>query len=199
MSSQFRTDTFLLVKHYIPQQTANGDTGDVADDHYHHVEKDVALLKRMGVKAYRFSLAWPRIIPGGIGEVNEKGLAFYDRLIDLLLTNEIEPFVTLFHWDLPAAFQESHGGFLTRDFIEAYEVYAKVCFDRFGDRVKHWITFNEPWCSAVLGHGVPKSFTGDVHAPGRQDAVGTEPYLVGHHILLAHARAVKAYRAGVRL
>ncbi|MGF1451907.1 MAG: GH1 family beta-glucosidase [Opitutales bacterium] len=172
----------------ISGKVRNGDTGSVACDHYHRFEEDVQLMADLGIDAYRFSLAWSRIIPDGKGEPNAKGIAFYNRLIDALLAKGITPFVTLYHWDLPLALQLEHDGWLGQRTVEAFVHYAQTCFDAYGDRVRHWVTFNENWCTAVLGHG-----TG-VFAPGRMDA--DEPYQVAHYLLLAHGRAVDAFRQG---
>lgn len=169
-----------------PGKISNGDSGDVACDHYHRVEEDVKLMKDIGLAAYRFSIAWPRIQPNGTGEPNPEGIAFYNRLIDCLLEHGIEPWVTLYHWDLPQALQEEFGGWLSRKIIPLFGNCARICFEQFGDRVKNWITLNEPWCSSVLGYGI------GVHAPGRVD--NDEPYLAAHHFILAHAEAVQIYR-----
>jgi beta-glucosidase len=171
---------------HTPGKTNLGQTADVACDHYHRVEEDVALMKAMGLKAYRFSIAWGRLLPQGRGEVNEAGVAFYNRLIDCLLANQITPWVTLLHWDLPLALQMELDGLLNPGIADHFARYAELCFERFGDRVKHWITFNEPWCSAVLGHGI------GYFAPGRTSK--TEPYVVAHNLLRAHGRAVEVYR-----
>lgn len=172
----------------IPGKTYNGHTGDVACDHYHRFPEDVLLLKSMGVQCYRFSISWSRILPQGRVEqcINEKGIAFYNQLIDLLLENNIEPWITLFHWDLPLALQMEMDGLLNPDIAVCFANYARVCFERFGDRVKRWITLNEPWCSAVLGHG------NGYFAPGRVS--NTEPYIVAHNLLRAHAYMVDIYR-----
>ena len=128
----------------------NGDTGDVADDHYHRVPEDVALMTRLGLGAYRFSIAWPRILPEGRGSVNTKGLDFYDRLVDTLLAQNIKPFATLYHWDLPQVLQDE-GGWLKRQTAYAFADYAEIVAQRLGDRVVGWITHYEPWCAAFLG------------------------------------------------
>uniref|UniRef100_A0A7S1XB24 Beta-glucosidase n=1 Tax=Compsopogon caeruleus TaxID=31354 RepID=A0A7S1XB24_9RHOD len=142
--------------------------------------------------SYRFSISWPRIIPNGCVEgeepVNEEGVRFYSNLIDELLHHGIEPWVTLYHWDLPAQLENNHGGMRGSRFADAFLFFAKTCFLRFGDRVKHWITLNEPWCVAVLGFA-----TGE-QAPGRTSASTSEPYIVGHNMLLAHAKVVDFYR-----
>ena len=170
----------------IPGKIAEGQHADVGCDHYHRIEEDVALMARMGLKAYRFSIAWSRIYPTGRGEVNPAGIAFYSRLIDELLKHDITPWVTLYHWDLPLALQLELDGWLNPELPEHFAEYARTCFAAFGDRVKHWITLNEPWVVSILGFG------NGMMAPGRisQD----EPYLVGHQLLRAHAKAVAIYR-----
>lgn len=170
----------------IPNRIKNFDNGDVAIDHYHRYKEDVALIKKQGFKAYRFSIAWPRVMPEGKGAINEKGIAFYSNLIDELLANDIEPWITLYHWDLPLALQNEEDGWLNRKMVEYFTEYAELCFSRFGDRVKNWITLNEPWVVSILGYGE------GVFAPGRKSH--SEPYLAAHHLLLAHANAVKLYR-----
>nr|6Z1H_A Chain A, ANCESTRAL RECONSTRUCTED GLYCOSIDASE [synthetic construct]6Z1H_B Chain B, ANCESTRAL RECONSTRUCTED GLYCOSIDASE [synthetic construct]6Z1M_A Chain A, Ancestral reconstructed glycosidase [synthetic construct]6Z1M_B Chain B, Ancestral reconstructed glycosidase [synthetic construct]6Z1M_C Chain C, Ancestral reconstructed glycosidase [synthetic construct] len=174
-------DTFS----HTPGKVHNGDNGDVACDHYHRYKEDVELMKELGLNAYRFSISWPRILPEGEGKVNQKGLDFYNNLIDELLENGIEPFVTLYHWDLPQALQDK-GGWENRETVDAFAEYARVCFERFGDRVKYWITFNEPNVFAVLG------YLSGVHPPGMKDL--KKAFRAAHNLLLAHARAVKAYR-----
>jgi beta-galactosidase len=171
---------------HTPGKTKNGDTGDVSCDQYHRYEEDIALMAELGVSAYRFSLAWPRIVPAGRGKANAAGIAHYNRLIDCLLAHGITPWVTLYHWDLPLALQMEVGGWLDYRCAEAFANYADVCFEAFGDRVTNWITFNENWCTAVLGHA------NGVFAPGRRDP--DEPYVVAHHLTLAHGLAVRAFR-----
>lgn len=168
----------------------NGDNGSVACDHYHRWKEDVALMKRLGLPAYRFSIAWSRLLPDGRrgSKVNPKGLEFYNNLINELIASNITPLVTIYHWDLPECLDIEYGGWLDRKIIDDFVFYAKTCFECFGDRVKHWITFNEPWCTAVLGY-----CNGEM-APGHKDSPGVEPYLASHHIILAHAKAVKLYR-----
>lgn len=169
-----------------PGATHQGATGDQAVDHYHRIEEDVALMTALNLKAYRFSISWSRILPQGTGAVNARGLDFYDRLIDLLLEKQISPVATLYHWDLPLALH-GRGGWKTRETAEAFADYVEIVARRLGDRVPWWITLNEPWCAAYLGYGV------GTHAPGEhslQDAVN-----VGHHLLLAHAKAVARLRA----
>ncbi|KAG1785285.1 glycoside hydrolase family 1 protein [Suillus plorans] len=182
-----------------PKKTLDGRDGDVATDSYRLWKEDVALLAHYGVKSYRFSLSWSRIIPlGGRNDpVNPKGIAFYSNLIDALLEHGIIPFVTLYHWDLPQALHDRYGGWLNKDeIVQDYVHYAKVCFQAFGDRVKHWLTVNEPWCVSILGYGK------GIFAPGRssdrerspEGDSSTEPWIVGHSVILSHAYVVKLYR-----
>ena len=170
----------------IPGKVANGDTGNIACDHYHRMTEDVQLLKQMGLQAYRFSISWPRILPTGKGKVNKAGIEFYNKLIDTLLENDIQPWVTLYHWDLPLALQLEEDGWLGASIADAFAAYAEVCFHHFGDRVKNWITINEAWVVAMLGYGQ------GIFAPGRTS--NAEPYLAGHNLLRAHAKAVHVYR-----
>jgi beta-glucosidase len=160
---------------------------DVACDHYHRWKEDVALMKQIGLPAYRLSLAWPRILPGGTGQVNAKGLAFYDKLIDELLAAGVEPWVTLFHWDMPQILFD-RGGWLNRESADWFAAYAAVVADKLSDRVTHWITLNEPQCYILFG--MRDAF----QAPGLK--LSRSEYLrAGHHTLLAHGQAVKALRA----
>jgi len=171
---------------HVPGKVLEGHNGDTACDHYRLFKQDVALMKAMGVKNYRFSLSWPRLIPQGTGPVNEAGVAFYNRLIDELLANGIRPFVTLFHWDYPQALQQK-GAWENPESPLWFEEYATLCAKRFGDRVKDFITFNEPQCFIGLGYIVGE------HAPGlRMPPVSTIP--MSHHVLKAHGLAVKALR-----
>jgi beta-glucosidase len=169
-----------------PGLTKDGDTGDVACDHYRRMEDDVALMKRLGLTAYRFSIAWGRILPEGRGRVNEAGLGFYERLVDTLLANGIEPMATLFHWDLPAALDD-RGGWLNPDVADWFADYASVVFRRLDDRVKLWATLNEPWVVTDGGylHGAL--------APGHKNRF--EAPIASHHLLRSHGKAVQAYRA----
>lgn len=169
----------------IPGRIADGSNATVACDHYHRWPEDVRLLQWLGVGAYRFSVAWPRVLPAGRGAINAAGLDFYDGLVDALLDAGIQPFVTLYHWDLPQALQES-GGWAARGTAEAFAEYAGVVAHRLGDRVHHWITHNEPWCVSVLGHEAGE------HAPGHRDPA--EALRVAHHVLLSHAWAADAVR-----
>ena len=177
-------DTFCKV----PGKVANFDNGDIACDHYHRFKEDLDLMKWMGVKAYRFSVAWPRVIPDGVGRVNEMGLDFYDRLIDSLLEREIAPWLTMYHWDLPEALQ-LRGGWNNREVVEWFGEYAEVLTSRFGDRVKNWMTLNEPLCSAWLGH-----LYGDM-APGIKDL--QTALNVSHHLLMSHGLACQVIRSNV--
>jgi len=164
----------------------NGDTGDVGCDHYNHLDEDVRLMKQIGLKAYRFSLSWPRILPDGTGSVNEAGLAFYDRLVDKLLEAGIQPFITLFHWDYPYELF-CRGGWLSPESPGWFAEYTRVVVNRLGDRVKHWMTLNEPQVFIGFGH-----VKGE-HAPGLK--LGwTEYCRITHHVLLAHGRAVQEIR-----
>jgi len=172
-----------------PGAIIDGSSGLQACDHYHRYEEDVALMKRLGVNGYRFSLSWPRIQPSGKGRPNPKGLAFYDRLIDLLLENDIQPMVTLYHWDLPQTLEDD-GGWLNRATVEYFAEYAAIAGDRFGDRVEHWVPINEPNVVTLMGYSI------GMHAPGR--AMLFEALPVGHHLLVAHGRAAIALRESVR-
>lgn len=170
---------------HTPGRIQGGDTGDVACDHYRRWRRDVELMAELGVRAYRFSVAWPRVIPHGRGPVNREGLDFYSDLVDALLEAGIAPFPTLYHWDLPQAL-EDEGGWPARATAEAFADYAAVVVDRLGDRVEHWMTLNEPWVSATLGY-----ITG-LHAPGRADLA--DGLRAAHHLLLAHGLAVRRIR-----
>jgi beta-glucosidase len=171
---------------HTPGKVLNGDTGDVACDHYHRWREDVTLMRDLGLNAYRFSIAWPRILPGGAGRVNPPGLDFYSRLTDALLEAGIEPFATLYHWDLPQALQD-RGGWPERSVIEAFAEYAEVVSRRLGDRIQAWTTLNEPWVNAFIGYQVGR------HAPGETDL--GRALAAAHHMLLAHAAAVPVLRA----
>ncbi len=171
---------------HTPGNIHNGDTGDVACDHYHRYAEDIAIMAGLGLDAYRFSVAWPRVVPAGVGEVSTAGLDFYDRLVDELLGNGITPYVTLYHWDLPQALEDA-GGWPARATAEAFAEYASVVAARLGDRVPRFTTLNEPWCSSDLGYRV------GVHAPGRRQHQAA--LAAAHHLLLAHGLAVPAIRA----
>ncbi|KAK6147452.1 hypothetical protein DH2020_018364 [Rehmannia glutinosa] len=210
-------DTFSLLR---PGKISDGSNGCIANDHYGKYKEDVALMKKMGLDTYRFSISWSRILPCGklSGGINREGVKFYNDLIDLLLAAGITPFVTIFHFDLPKCLQDEYGGFLHRNIVHDFAEYANVCFFEFGDRVKHWITINESWtythngyitAAFPPGHGSPSeqptgNGVGDgviryrsapvvdnTHISGK---AATEPYKVAHHLILAHARAVDIYR-----
>ena len=178
-------DTFSRV----PGAIADGQTGEVACDHYHRFREDVALMARIGAKAYRFSVSWPRVQPDGTGAVNERGLAFYDRLVDALLEAGVQPLVNLFHWDLPQALQD-RGGFADPRAIGWFTDYAALVASRLGDRVSDWMTFNEPAVFAFLGHA------DGMHAPGVRD--WPTALRVADNQLRAHAAAGAAVRAIVK-
>ena len=168
-----------------PGKVLNGDKGDPACELYTRHEEDIALIKAMNNNAYRFSIAWPRIIPDGDGEVNEAGLAYYDKLVDGLLAEGITPLVTLYHWDLPQALQDK-GGWASRATIDAYVRFVRAVVGRLGDRVKLWATFNEPWCISILSNEIGE------HAPGNRDR--KLALQVAHNVLVAHGRAMPAIR-----
>ena len=170
----------------IPGKIRGNETGEIACDHFHNLHKDVSLMRRMGLQAYRFSISWPRILPTGRRDINKTGIRFYDRLIDELLANNITPWITLYHWDLPLSLQLEKDGWLNPEISTYFTEYADICFEHFGDRVKHWITLNEPWVVAIFGYGH------GIFPPGRVS--NEEPYRVGHHLLQAHAAAVALYR-----
>ena len=170
---------------HTPGKVDNGDTGDIANDHYRRWKKDIRLMKQIGLQAYRLSVGWPRILPKGRGKVNQKGLDFYNKLVDGLLAVGIKPFVTLYHWDLPQAL-EDEGGWPERATAEAFVEYTDVISRALGDRVKDWITFNEPACSAWLGYD-----SGE-HAPGVRDL--PKAIRASHYLLLAHGWAVPVLR-----
>jgi beta-glucosidase len=171
---------------HTPGKIDGGGTGDVACDHYHRWRSDVDLIASLNLNAYRFSLAWPRIFPDGDGRVERRGLDHYDRLIDRLLELHIAPIVTLYHWDLPQPL-EDRGGWLNRATVERFAEYARTCYETYGDRVRWWLTVNEPWIIGLLGylHGL--------HAPGMKNDVRGE-VTAFHHTLLAHGRAVQELR-----
>ncbi|MGA0902222.1 MAG: GH1 family beta-glucosidase [Candidatus Nanopelagicaceae bacterium] len=174
-------DTFTRV----PGAIINGDNGDIACDHYHRYKEDLDLMKWLGVTAYRFSISWPRVIPNGVGPINQKGIDFYDRLIDGALERGIEPWPTLYHWDLPQALQD-RGGWMVRESADWFAEYSHKMAERFADRVKNWMTINEPFCSAWLGH-----LTG-IMAPGIKDLKSS--IAASHHLLLGHGHATRAIR-----
>jgi beta-glucosidase len=175
-------DTFA----HTPGKIFNGDTGDVADDHYHRYDEDVALLADLGATHYRFSLAWPRLQPEGRGPLNQAGADFYERLVDALLARGVQPWVTAYHWDLPQALEDA-GGWPARDTAARFAEYAGLAYERLRDRVVHWTTLNEPWCAAYLG------YADGTHAPGRTEPVAA--VRAAHHLLLGHGLALEAMRS----
>ncbi|WP_317983509.1 GH1 family beta-glucosidase [Nocardioides pantholopis] len=169
-----------------PGRIADGTSGEPACDHYHRYPEDVALMRRLGVGGYRFSIAWPRIQPSGSGTPNARGLDFYDRLIDTLLENDVQPMATLYHWDLPQALEDD-GGWLNRATIDRFAEYAAIVGERYADRVEHWVPVNEPNVATFMGYGL------GMHAPGKHLVFDALP--AAHHLLLAHGRAAMALRA----
>ncbi|MFW6343121.1 MAG: GH1 family beta-glucosidase [Sediminispirochaetaceae bacterium] len=175
-------DTFS----HTPGKIKPGHNGDVACDHYHKFDEDIEIMDSLGVDAYRFSVSWPRLIPEGDGGVNEKGVDFYSRLVDSLLEHNISPWVTMFHWDLPQNLQDRFGGFSSPEIGDRFADYAELLVSRLGDRVKNWITLNEPWVYAVLGNLL------GVHAPGKKSYRAA--FSTAHNQLVAHGKAVQRLR-----
>ncbi|KAK3010714.1 hypothetical protein RJ639_010927 [Escallonia herrerae] len=191
------TTLILLIFLARPGKICDGTDGDIAVDQYYRYKEDIDIISMLGFGAYRFSISWSRIFPemifymhtDGLGtNISDEGIAHYNTVINALLEKGIEPYVTLYHWDLPSHLHESMGGWLSDSIVEYFAIYAETCFSSFSDRVKKWITINEPLQTAVNGY-----CTG-VYAPGRREGSLTEPYLVAHHQLLAHAQAVSIYR-----
>ncbi|KAI3857785.1 hypothetical protein MKX03_033913 [Papaver bracteatum] len=183
-----RGDSIWDVFTHTEGKIKDGSNGDIAVDQYHLYKEDVELMSKLGFGAYRFSVSWSRIFPDGLGtEVNEEGITYYNNLINALLDKGMQPYLTLYHWDLPSHLHESMGGWLSDKIVKYFAMYAETCFASFGDRVKHWITLNEPLQTAVNG------YDDGVFAPGRSENSSTEPYLAAHHQLLAHAAAVSIY------
>ena len=180
-----RTPSIWDVFSHTPGKVANGDTGDVAADHFHRYREDVGLMRNLGLASYRFSVSWSRVIPHGVGPVNPEGIDFYSRLVDELLGAGVSPTLTLYHWDLPAELDEA-GGWTNRDTAYRFADYAAVVAEALGDRVPTWTTLNEPWCSAFLGYA-----SGE-HAPGHTDPA--ESLTAAHHLLLGHGLAVRRLR-----
>jgi beta-glucosidase len=171
---------------HAPGHIRNDDTGDIACDHYHRYREDVGLVAQLGLNAYRFSIAWPRVIPDGLGAVNEAGLDFYDRLVDTLLEHGLEAHATLYHWDLPQTLEDL-GGWPNRQTAGAFVRFAELMTRRLGDRLTTLATLNEPWCASYLG------YENGMHAPGRTEPAAA--FAAAHHLLLAHGMAVPAIRA----
>ncbi|MED6143241.1 Beta-glucosidase 12, variant 2 [Stylosanthes scabra] len=186
--------------HNYPEKITDRSNGDIAIDEYHRYKEDVEIMKDLNMDAYRFSISWSRILPKGklSGGVNREGIKYYNNLINELLAKDIQLSVTIFHWDIPQVLEDKYGGFLSPKIVDDFRDYAEVCFREFGDRVKHWITLNEPWSVAVHG------YEDGMYAPGRCSAwknlnctggdSATEPYIVFHYLLLAHAAAVNIYK-----
>lgn len=170
----------------IPGKTFEGTNGDVAVDHYHRYKEDIGLMAEMGLESYRFSLSWPRIIPDGDGEINPKGIEFYNNIINECLKHGIVPFITLYHWDLPQTLEED-GGWINKRTVDAFVKYANTCYRAFGDRVKHWITFNEAVVFCDLG------YLKGAHPPGIEGDV-KKYFQATHNVFTAHARAVEDYK-----
>lgn len=171
----------------IPGKTFEGTNGDVAIDHYHRYKEDIRLMAEMGLESYRFSISWPRVIPNGVGEVNQKGLDFYNNIIDECLKYGIVPFVTLYHWDMPQVLEEK-GGWVNKETVDAFVNYAEVCFKAFGDRVKHWITFNETVVFCSLGYlagAHPPAIVGDLN----------KYFNATHNVFTAHAKSIDIYKS----
>lgn len=170
----------------IPGKTLEGTNGDVAVDHYHKYKEDIKLMAEMGLESYRFSISWPRIIPDGVGEVNPKGIEFYNNIINECLKYGIVPFVTLYHWDLPQVLEEN-GGWINKETVDAFVEYSEVCYRTFGDRVKHWITFNETVVFCGLGYlagAHPPAIVGDIN----------KYFQSTHNVFLAHAKSIEVYK-----
>ncbi|GLJ30671.1 hypothetical protein SUGI_0607360 [Cryptomeria japonica] len=182
---------------HLPGSIEDGSNGDVADDQYHKYLEDIELMASLGLDVYRFSISWSRILPDGKGKINKAGIEYYNNFINALLRNGIQAFVTLFHFDLPKALQDSYGGWLSPQIIMDFEAYADICFRAFGDRVKYWATINEPNMFVPLGYTVGVYPPARCSAPLGKCASGnsmSEPYVAAHHVLLAHAAAVNTYR-----
>ncbi|XP_010910029.1 beta-glucosidase 25 isoform X2 [Elaeis guineensis] len=181
-----------------PGRILDFSNAEIAVDQYHRYKTDVDLMKDMGMDAYRFSISWSRIFPNGTGEPNPEGISHYNSLIDALLEKGLQPYVTLYHWDLPQSLEDRYDGWLSRQIVEDFEHYARTCFETFGDRVKHWITFNEPHGFSIQGYDTGLQAPGRCsilsHLLCRKGKSSTEPYIVAHNILLSHAAAFHTYK-----
>ncbi|MCP4177735.1 MAG: beta-glucosidase [bacterium] len=175
-----------------PGKTINNDNGSMACDHYNRYSEDINLMKNLGLDAYRFSISWPRILPEGKGKINEKGLDFYDKLLDNLLVKGIEPYITLFHWDLPQKLEDIYGGWRSKEVSKYFSEYAKIVVDKFSDRVSNWITINEIKCFTTLAHREGR------HAPGKIEPEQIVNQTI-HNALLGHGLAVKRIRANAKI
>jgi beta-glucosidase len=187
-------DTFT---HKHPEKIRDGSNADITVDQYHRYKEDVGIMKDQNLDSYRFSISWPRILPKGklSGGINHEGIKYYNNLINELLANGIQPFVTLFHWDLPQVLEDEYGGFLNSRVINDFRDYADLCFKEFGDRVKNWVTLNEPWVFSNSGYALGTMAPGRCSGPTCQAGnSGTEPYIVTHNQILAHAAAVHVYK-----
>ncbi|XP_010908033.3 beta-glucosidase 12 [Elaeis guineensis] len=189
-------DTFT---HEHPEKIKDRSNGDVAIDFYHRYKGDIGIMKDIGLDAFRMSISWPRILPNGslTGGINKEGIQFYNNVIDELISKGLKPFVTLFHWDLPQALESLYGGFLSPHIVDDFRNYVDICFKEFGDRVKHWITFNEPYSFCQKGYAAGayppnRCSPWDGECDGGDS--GREPYLACHHLILAHATTVKLYK-----
>ncbi|KAL5567247.1 hypothetical protein UlMin_030411 [Ulmus minor] len=186
--------------HTHPERITDRSNGDVAVDQYHRYKEDVGIMKDMNTDAYRLSISWSRLLPNGklSGGVNKKGVKYYNNLINQLLAKGIKPYVTIFHWDLPQSLQDEYNGFLSRRIVSDYRDFAELCFKEFGDRVKHWITLNEPYVFTTFGYGSGALAPGRCSAWQNLNCLGgdsaTEPYIVAHNLLLAHGTVVKLYK-----
>lgn len=181
-------DTFSAT----PGRVLNGDTGETACDHYHRYKEDIALMAQLGIKHYRFSIAWPRIVPTGTGPVNEAGIDFYKRLVDCLQEHGITPHATLFHWDSPQALEDRFGSWQSREMAHAYADYVSAVVSRLGDRITHWMTINEISCFTHMGYAANQI---PVHAPGTTVKTLKEVWQTSHHAILAHGLGCQALRA----
>ncbi|CAN6454496.1 unnamed protein product [Victoria cruziana] len=180
-----------------PGIVAGGATGEVSVDQYHHYKEDVDIMVKLNMDAYRFSISWSRIFPEGVGKVNQKGVDYYNRLIDYMLEKGITPYANLYHYDLPEALEQKYKGLLSRRVVKDFADYADFCFKTFGDRVKNWMTFNEPRVVAALGYDNGFFAPARCSPPNGNCTAGnstTEPYIVAHNLILSHAAAVERYR-----
>ncbi|XP_010413600.1 PREDICTED: beta-glucosidase 16 isoform X1 [Camelina sativa] len=184
----------------LPDKILDGSNGSIADDSYNLYKEDVSLLQEIGFDAYRFSISWSRILPRGTlkGGINQAGIDYYNNLINQLLSKGVKPYVTLFHWDLPQTLEDAYGGFLGAEIVDDFRDYAELCFQKFGDRVKQWMTLNEPYTVVHEGYITGQKAPGRCSNFTKPDCTGgdaaTEPYIVGHNLLLSHGAAVKIYR-----
>ncbi|XP_038986809.1 furostanol glycoside 26-O-beta-glucosidase-like [Phoenix dactylifera] len=186
-------DTFT---HNNKDKIQNKSTGDIATDSYHRFKEDVKIMKDIGMDSYRFSISWSRILPKGKLKdgVNPEGIKYYNDLINELIKNGIKPFVTLFHWDVPQALEDAYQGFLSIEIVNDFKDFANICFEKFGDRVKYWITLNEPWSFSSLGYSLGEQAPGRSSLGSSEGDSMKEPYIVAHHLILSHATAARLYK-----